>query len=256
MNIQPGWFDILLAALNVHYWDDAPWCLDLYCGAGGAGMGYKLAGFNVLGVDIKPQPRYPGWFVQGDALEFARQYGHLFDMIHASPTCQGYAVSVQSSNSKWVSYSRGKSEPRLIREVQAVLKDLRAPYVIENVQGAQSELAASLLLCGSMFGNYPARHRFFEVSHMVMQPPHNKCVGANKRLARRLGCDYKQTIVAGKSRQAGTLDIWRDIMATAWMEKGREIVESIPPYFTRYIGTQMMRAITPGDGDLTVEYSD
>jgi hypothetical protein len=67
-----------------------PVILDAYSGAGGAAVGYHRAGFDVVGVDIVPQPRYPFAFEQGDAIEFIRRHGRDFDAIHASPVCKGF----------------------------------------------------------------------------------------------------------------------------------------------------------------------
>lgn len=74
-----------------------PILLDLFCGAGGATKGYQDAGFYVIGVDHKPQPRYCGdAFHQADALEFLEEAIDKFapfnycDVIHASPPCQAF----------------------------------------------------------------------------------------------------------------------------------------------------------------------
>lgn len=64
-----------------------PRILDLYSCAGGAAKGYADAGFEVVGVDIDPQPRYPYEFHQADALAFVAEHGHEFDVIHGSPPC-------------------------------------------------------------------------------------------------------------------------------------------------------------------------
>lgn len=229
----------------------APLLLDAFCGAGGAAMGYWRAGFNVIGCDIKPQPHYPFPFWQMDALDFIRRYGPLADVIHASPPCQGYSSSVRSENSQWGYYSDGKATPRLIIPVRNAILNTGKPYVIENTRGSQSELHASLMLCGSMFGDMPSRHRYFEVSHMVAQPPHAPCRGHNQRLAARLGVEARDVTVAGKSRRTGSLDTWRKVMGCEWMVTGPELVESIPPAFTQYIGEQIMRVVRPKQQAIT-----
>ena len=72
-----------------------PKLLDLFCGAGGCSVGYHRAGFDVTGVDIKPQPRYPFEFVRANALEYLAEHGCQFDAIHASPPCQPIVTGKQ-----------------------------------------------------------------------------------------------------------------------------------------------------------------
>ena len=120
-----------------------PKLLDLFCGAGGASMGYYRAGFEVVGVDNKPQPHYPFKFYQADALEFPLDG---YDAYHASPPCQGY------SSTKYITDVLSKNvNPLLIDDVRQRLKDTGNPYVIENVmnskykKGSQEDVWITLL---------------------------------------------------------------------------------------------------------------
>lgn len=150
--------------------------LDLFCGAGGAAMGYYRAGFTeIIGVDIKPQPRYPFEFVQADAMTFPLEG---FDAIHASPPCQGYSIML---NLPW---NREREYPVLLLPVLERLEAVDIPYVIENVMGArrgarglgrrgleEHGLEAGWL-CGLMFGLPFYRHRLFATNWFWLAPGH------------------------------------------------------------------------------------
>jgi DNA (cytosine-5)-methyltransferase 1 len=137
-----------------------PRILDLFCGAGGASAGYARAGFDVVGVDLNPQPRYPFEFHQADALTFPLDG---FDAIHASPPCQAYSTMRRGL---W----KDREHPDLIAPIRDRLIGADVPYVIENVEGARRLLVNPVLLCGTMFGlgtkegNQLRRHRYFECS--------------------------------------------------------------------------------------------
>jgi DNA (cytosine-5)-methyltransferase 1 len=214
-----------------------PRLLDLFCGGGGAGMGYYRAGFEVVGVDNRPMPRYPFEFHQGDALEYLAEHGHEFDAIHASPPCQGYSSGVRSRSSRW-SLTGGKDEPKLIADTLALLDRVGKPYVIENVSGAKGAMNASIVLCGLMFGLPIRRHRLFETSFLVFSPEHPHCRGTASKYAELHGWDHRDMTVTGKGRRAGTVDRWSEIMGINWMIP-RELAEAIPPVYTEYIGRQL-----------------
>src|SRR3990167_5832997 len=134
--------------------------LDLFCGAGGAAMGYHRAGFDVVGVDINPQPRYPFEFHQADALTFPLDG---FDAIHASPPCQAYTAM------RRLGKNAGSNAPELVDPIRSRLVGSGVPWVMENVVG--SPLLNPLMLCGSSFGLGVQRHRLFEGSHLVFGLP-------------------------------------------------------------------------------------
>jgi len=124
-------------------------------------MGYARAGFEVVGVDINPQPRYPFEFHQADALDYLREHGHRFDAVHASPPCQAYSETRKIQSNE---------HPELIPPTRAALQRVGLPWVIENVPG--SPLIDPVELCGAMFGLRVYRHRLFEASFPVTVPEH------------------------------------------------------------------------------------
>jgi len=195
--------------------------LDAYCGAGGAAMGYRRAGFEVVGVDITPQPRYPFEFHLGDAIEFIREHGREFDVIHASPPCQAYSRATAWRGSR-------DSHPDLIAPTRRALLAAGRLYVIENVQEARALLHAPIMLCGTMFGLPIRRHRYFEVPALglVLTPTCQHAPG-----------DYAHDH-GGKQTEAQ----YRDAMGCQWMTV-LEAREAIPPAYTEWLGRRIVHAV-------------
>jgi len=102
-----------------------PRLLDVFSGAGGSAVGYHRAGFDVVGIDNRPMPRYPYEHHVADALEYLAEHGHEFDVIHASPPCQAYSIT---------KHSHDKEHPDLLPSKRRALQALGKPYVIENVR--------------------------------------------------------------------------------------------------------------------------
>lgn len=217
-----------------------PVILDSYCGAGGASMGYNLAGYEVWGVDIFPQPNYP-WperFIEADALEFLHRYGDLFPRHHSGPPCQASGPLGKGTNA---AMGWGHTHFDLIADTRSVLDDLGAPYVIENVDGAK--LRKDITLCGEMFSLEVIRHRHFELSGWTMKPlQHIAHRGRVKGWRHGEYFDGPYFAVYGDGGGKGTVAEWQRAMGINWTDDRHEIAEAIPPAYTAQIGYHMLRA--------------
>ena len=189
--------------------------LDLFCCAGGAAMGYHKAGFEVIGVDIDPQPNYPFEFIKADAVAWLEFWGHEFDVIHASPPCQKFSAmqQIHKNETEW---------PDLLTPTQELLRAGDRPYVIENVIGAP--LRIDLMLCGTMFGLPIANHRIFE-SNVPMPLLTMTCKHEN------LYDPYHGGEMGRREREKRSGAIGVD-----WFMTRREVREAIPPAYTEFIG--------------------
>jgi DNA (cytosine-5)-methyltransferase 1 len=198
--------------------------LDLFCGAGGAAMGLHRAGYDVIGVDIRPQPRFPFRFVQADALRppFDLQ---AFDLLWASPPCQAYTTAQRIQNNE---------HPELIEPIRAAFIASGKPYVIENVTDAP--LRRPIELCGPMFGLKTYRHRRFETSFPVKQPWHqaHELVATQTKMGRKpKNGEFIQVIGNFSDVKAA-----REAMGIGWMTRN-ELSEAIPPAYSEYIARSL-----------------
>jgi DNA (cytosine-5)-methyltransferase 1 len=222
-----------------------PLLLDTFCGAGGCSMGYHRAGFDVVGVDINPQPHYPFSFILGDALEIlARLIAgeaiqasdgkwytlDMFAAVHASPPCQAYSVTRSLHDNE---------HPDMVEPTRAALRKTGLPYVIENVPGAP--LQNYVMLCGTMFGLGVIRHRCFECFPQLLMAPmachHYGKTGKSKGEYHTLDKSDLITCV-GHNFQARSGRIAMDI---DWMTRN-ELSQAIPPAYTEWIGRQLLNS--------------
>lgn len=212
-----------------------PRLLDLFCGAGGAAAGYDAAGFEVIGVDIHPQPHYPFRFVQDDALGYLNNlfmdFDRMpFDAIHASPPCQAYTRKASDWGRK---RNHWTDHPDLLAPTRELLKATGLPYVIENVPGAPID--AQVELCGTHFGLPLIKHRLFEANWALPMPP--------------ASCDHSRVYNpwSGAGRSAAKL---REAQGTPWipMSGGAsrkagvtgDLFNAIPPAYTEHIGKALI----------------
>lgn len=218
-----------------------PRLLDLFCGAGGAAMGYHRAGFEVVGVDLNPQPHYPFRFIQADALEYVERFtdplhgiDDAFDAIHASPPCQAFSITGNLARGQ----GNKASAVDLLTPSRPLLEATGLPYVIENVAGAP--LVDPLQLCGSTFGLGVRRHRLFESN--VYLAGAGPC--RHQEQGRPVGVygSPNDDIPQG-GRTARNVAEAQAAMGIDWMPRWAELKESVPPAFTEHIGRQLLAAL-------------
>ena len=218
-----------------------PKLLDLFCGAGGASMGYHRAGFDVVGVDIEPQPHYPFEFHQADALLVLSNLVEgvspwSFDAIHASPPCQAYSAGARMRT------GNAKDHPRLIEPIRALLAACGVPWIIENVVGAPLDRSAQL--CGSMFGLAVRRHRIFESNVLLWGPP--PCRHADQDIVIGVYGDHPEDSVIRKghpARRASSIKHAQEALGIDWCPVWFGLKESIPPAYTEWIGKQLIEQL-------------
>ena len=225
-----------------------PRLLDLFCGAGGAAMGYHRAGFDVVGVDINPQPNYPFEFVQADALTpiqaFEEHLGFDFDAIHASPPCQAFTAMKTMANRR--------EHADLLTPTRKLLQQTDLPWVIENVPGAPMETV--FRLCGTSFGlgveaydgwRQLIRHRYFESTFPMLAPScrHEGSTigfyGDHARDRRRRGENGKALDFPDRDK----VRLAQHALDMPWTDSWNELKEAIPPAYTEFIAHQLLSHI-------------
>lgn len=221
-----------------------PMLLDLFCGAGGASMGYHRAGFDVVGVDSRPQPRYPFEFVQADAMQVSL---NGFAFVHASPPCQAYSRSRHR-----VQTERRRIHPDLIDPTRDRLIEWGGVYVIENVP--EAPLRDPVILCGGAFGCRAAcpdgvarqlrRHRGFESNLRIG----GGSVGCHCQPGEKIGVygnggSWANTGDPDRRGYKGCKAESAEAMQIGWMTIA-ELSQAIPPAYTHYIGMQLITAVS------------
>lgn len=212
-----------------------PRLLDLFCGAGGASTGYHRAGFDVVGVDLNPQPRYPYPFLKADALQLLGVPAFLagFDAISGSPPCQSESD---------LRHRTGRTYLDLLSPTLELLRAQSLPWIVENV-ASTAKLPGSLVLCGTEFGlrsddRWLQRHRRFLAPFPLWGAGGCSCRRA------RIGGVYG-TGGGGQMTRGFKLasDRARAAMGIDWMTQA-ELAQAIPPAYTEHLGGQLLDHLT------------
>jgi DNA (cytosine-5)-methyltransferase 1 len=222
-----------------------PRLLDLFCGAGGAAVGYHRTGFDVVGVDIEPQPNYPFEFVQYDALDaaanladFGEVFGLAFNAIHASPPCQAYSHGAVRFRNE------GKEYADLLAPTRVLLEATGLPWVIENVPGAP--MRADIKICGCQVGHPEIRRvRWFETSwgafHLTSPHSHDPALPVVSVTGHGNPTWTRERFKEVYGRTPKIAD-YRRAMGIDWMNRD-ELSQAIPPQYTEVVGALLLEHV-------------
>jgi DNA (cytosine-5)-methyltransferase 1 len=199
-------------------------------------MGYHRAGFDVVGVDLEPQPRYPFEFIQADVFAVLGDATFMagFDAVHASPPCRDHTPLTSVAGIDGTGW--------MLEETRRRLAMLNVPWVIENVPGAP--MRPDVILCGAMFGLRTYRHRWFELSDpmfppTIPHPPHTVRT-ATKRRREAWAAGMNVSITGDVGVYLGP-----EAMGIDWMT-GNELSQAIPPAYTKHIGEHLLAMVQVG----------
>lgn len=222
-----------------------PVLLDIGCCQGGAARGYQHAGFYVVGVDTRPQPRYIGdEFIQADGFEILvslRNDFGWFELIngqivqpaavHTSWPCQGYTECQRI---------QGREHPKLIESGRELLDKIGLPYVQENVDSAETRqvMKDPVMLCGAAFGLHTYRHRLFESNITLTAPEHPQHLHSTVKMGRPLQRGDWYHAVGNFSNVPWV----REDLGCDWMTRDG-LRECVPPAYTEYLGRHLLRAV-------------
>ncbi len=211
-----------------------PKLLDLFCGAGGVAMGYHRAGFEVVGVDNKPQPHYPFEFHQADALTFPLEG---YDAYHASPPCQKFSKAV---NVRVNHKTRRENHLDLVGDTRDYLLVTTKPFIIENVPG--SPLRDYIKLHGTMFGLKTNKERWFELHgfEILLLPAKYSSTKGKVKSGEFVGIMQHSKYPNERYRKEDLAEGY----AIDWGLTRYELRQAIPPIYTEYIGKKLMEYLT------------
>jgi DNA (cytosine-5)-methyltransferase 1 len=200
-------------------------------------MGYHRAGFDVVGVDITPRPRYPFRFIQGDALDSMREMCQDVHLVHSSPPCQAHTALTKGTNS-------GRQYIDLIPQMRELCEWYGVDWIMENVPSAP--LRQDIVLCGEMFGLGVIRHRVFETGGWgwdgpMRQPTHARHRGPVRGWRHGVWRDGPYIAAYDKGGGKGTVAEMQAAMDITWTDVHGELTEAIPPAYTEYLGREWLR---------------